>query len=581
MTVEGQDNQQPLTPEFVPPVAPSGEDTAQVAPVKRAGYADVQTADNTPMQDYVAPASIIIRELTEEERAAGGFITVYLGNDKKTQMAARALIQRWLEVQGVRALVAEGRARDTLLNKAESDWTAYVEENHPGKAPDEVSEHAAELYRFMSEVQDEIKVRSKVMVEDGITNQYNRGGGFITSDVVGKKPGANLKGLTPSEIMRRTALKNSNDKLAFDLLLRDSFVFLTFGRPSKMEMGNLVNDMRMTIKGYVRQLNNNSAVVARIASMRVMWEFLAKRVSNSSVSNIADFGQLANVITITDFDAIATGLIEAYNTKGVNMNLRCLGEFCDWNAFSLVDPSKLMHTRSSIETPADAAAYANLFNGKTKYTVDETRALSTATTYGLEENRVYVEDRSLYLEIAPPTLAEAFDTFDYFAGQINPQLADIRHKVMDPEEYEAQVTMVHNELGSTEFIHWISAYVTVPAPGSDEEPVVIRRKDVSATEFNKGVMDVIQDNDYLNRALTSFILNKTPYMSRTFCGVQNYACPKCHGHSGDLQDPKGHLDRKLGYTPIDPIMGFFILTQLKMMAQALEQDAARAEALSE
>jgi hypothetical protein len=589
MSIDGQDNQNPLTPEFVPPanvveeqapaILPADEPAA--APVARAGYADVQNAKNTPMQDLVEPASMIIRDLTEEEQRSGGFLTIFLGNDKKSVLAAHAVVKRWLEVQGVRSLVKDGRARETMLNKAEADWADYVAAEHPDRTPQEVSEHAAELYRFMSEVQDELKVRSRVMNEHGVTNQHNRGNNFVTSDVVGKKPGANLKGLSPSEIMRRTALKNANDKLAFDVLMRDSFVYLTFARPSKMEMGTLVNDLRMTIKGYVRQLNNNSATIARIAAMRVMWDFIVKRISNSSVSDIGDFGQLANAITITDFDALGIALIESYNTKGVNMNLRCLGETCDWNNFSLVDPSKLIHDRTSIQTPEEAAAYGNLFNGKAKYTVAESRALSTGTLFGLETNRVYNADKSLYLEIAPPTLAQAFDTFDYFAGKINPQLADIRQKVLDPEEYEAQVTMAHNDLGATEFIHWVSAYGVVPAPGSEEEPVIIRREDVDAYEFNKGIMEVIQDHSDLNAALTGFILNKTPYMSRTFCGVQNYVCPKCHGHSGDLQDPKGHLDRKLGYTPIDPIMSFFILTQLKMMAQALEQDKARSAALSE
>jgi hypothetical protein len=173
-------------------------------------------------------------------------------------------------------------------------------------------------------------------------------------------------------------------------------------------------------------------------------------------------------------------------------------------------------------------------------------------------------------------MAEAFETFDFYAGRVNPQLQEIRSKVTDPKEYESQVAILLTTLGSTEFLHWIASYVSVAPPNTDGEDIVLNRAECEAGEFNKGAMEVILDSKVLNKTLSSFILNKTPFMSRTFVGVANYQCPKCKERMESFHDE----DRKMGYTPIDPFMAFFTLTQLKLMTQAAEAAEATQEAIS-
>ena len=545
-------------------------------------YNETHNAKNTPFKHRVEPASALLRELTEKDREEGGYLELFLGNSKASQDYAKEVIGNWLRYDAIRALAEDGRADETVFNKHKSDWDEYVATNHPGKTSEEVQTYASSMYTFMSELQDELKVRTRVMVEPDITNRSNRGSDFITSDIIGKVPGkgggSNLKA---SERMRRSSLKAQSDKLMFDVLLRDSFVFLSFSRPSRTEMGNLINDIRRTIKGYVRSINNNSVTLARVASQRVVWDFIVKRITTSSVSGISDFAQLANVITYTDMEMLCTALIEAYNSKGANMHLRCMAKTCDWHQYGLIDPAKLAHYRPSLQTDEEAAIFANLINGMAKYTVEETRAMSRASKYGLESNRVYNEDKSLFLTIDPPTLAEAFSTFDFFIGKVNPQLAELRTKVINEEEYEAQASMIHNDLGATEFIHWISSFQTVPKPNSDETAVVMWRHEEDSTDFNQGLDDVIKEDDFLNKALTKFVLNKVPYMSRTFIGIRNYECPNCRQNQGDLQDPEKMLERQLGYTPIDPFIAFFTLTQLLILSQTVKQDQIRKEAHSE
>jgi hypothetical protein len=535
------------------------------------------------MKQVLVPEDEVVRDLTAEEQKDGGFMTVFLGNRKEDIIAAQNVIARWLGYTGTKAMWDEERIPESVFRKAESDWLQYIETSWPGKTSDQVSNHASDLYAFMSEIQDELKVRTSVMNEPGIANSSNRGG-VNTGDIIGKKPSASTKGFSQRENMRRRAARKTGsgaDKLSYDVLCRDSFATFAFSRTNHTEMGALINDIRRTLTGYVQQIGNNSAVLARIASLRVIWNFIAKRITNSSVTDLADFNQLSNVILLTDMEAIITALIESTNSKGINLNLRCLSGNCDWEAFKLVQASKLLRHRHHITSDEDSAIYANLLNGHAKYSMEETRALSRASTYGLDSNRVYNDEKSIYLECAPPTLAEAFGAFDFFIGEINPQLAELRTKLIDPAEYQTQVTMTYNNLGSTEFIHWVQAQVDLPAENTDEEETVFRRSEMDAIEFNGGIMDVLRDQEDLNRNLVKFILNKTPYMSRSFMGVRNYVCPKCRKNMADLEDPEGLLDRKLGYTPIDPVMSFFTLTQWAMLKQTAVQNQIKSEALSE
>lgn len=566
-----------------PIVAQAAEPVGEPVEVRRekqkAKFTDTHTADNTTFRDAVDPKPSIIRELTTEEKESRGFLTVYLGNKKSDVLAAQQLISRWLQVEAVRKLYEDDRADETQLNVAESNWLEYCEANHPGVAPKDVAIKASDIYHFMSEIQDEVRVRSKVVVEEGLSNQSDRGG-YITGDVTGQKPSRNNRNFKPSEMMRRTASKTADEALQFDVLLRDSFVKLNFMKPTRSEIGNLLNDIRRTVVGYVRTINNNNAVLARIAAQMEIWKFISKRITSCSISDISDFADLVNFITITDMDRLTTALIEAFNSKGVNMNLRCLSSKCNWETFALVDPSTLNQKRSNI-TAEEAAIFANLSNGRLKMTAEETHAMRRASVFGVEENRVYNDERSLYLEVAIPTLGEAWSTFEFYISKVNTELGELRSKITDPQEYDAQVGMVFANLGSTEYMHWVSGYVNLAAPDSGDDDIVFRRHDVDDPEFDMGIYDVIQDHDDLNRNLTKFILNKTPYMSRTFTGVANYVCPKCKARTEDHQDKDNYLQRLPGYTPICPVMSFFILTQLMMLSQVVSSRNVMKEVHSE
>lgn len=545
-------------------------------PKVKAGYKDTQTAATTPMLDEVPVKPQATRELTDKDKERG-YIPIFMGSSKEINDRSGALLNKWFNMRSMISLRKENEVSDSMVAAAKNDWEVFIETNYPDKTSAEMGEFADTLFSFMNQHLDGIKVRSKVMNEEGIVNQSARGGGFVTPDIVGKKPGLNTKGFSISEQMRRSAIRSEHGEFQFDIMLRNSYTLITIMRPNKLELANLVNDINRTVKGYVRTVGGNYVTLAYVAAAQVIWDFVAARIVGSSVTNIIDFKDLSRVVRLADIGVICVALIKATHDEGINADLRCLQDTCNWASFELIDPDSLVRIRRSIETPEDAAVFGNIFNGNVKYSIEETLAFIDQSKYGMDTNRVYNEDQTIYLEVGLPSLADAFVTFDYYVSRINPDLADIRSKVVDQKDYETQVGLLLTTLGSTEYIHWVKTFVRVAAPGKDEEDLVFKRSETDPAEFNKGLMDVLLDSKVFNRNFTSFILNKTPFMSYTFIGVRNYECPKCKANSGDVQ----HADRKLGYTPLDPLMAFFTLTQLLLMVHAAQAADATKEAISE
>lgn len=570
-----ENNEQGLPKEEAPAQA-----TPVPEPVKPATYTSTHTAENTTMKNRLVPKSCFVRELSEEE-IAKGYITVFLGNSKEARDHSAKLMAPYIQMLTMRRYADEDPVRyGPGAEKQRLDWEAFIEKEYPEMSVEEAEENAQRMVAFYTEFLDDIKMRSDAIRELAISNVSDRGG-LITPDVSGIKPGNGNKNMKDSDIMRRRSLKAEDGRLVFDIELRNSFTKIIMSRPSKMEMGDLINNIRSEIKGYVRQVNNNSIVLARIAAARVIWNFIADRITYSSVTDIGDFRQLASVIRWSDIDTLTMGLLRAYTNQGIRMQLICAGPQCGWKGFELVDPELMVHHRDFHTTDAEAAIYANLFNHKATFTIDQTLAMIKSANFGLDTNQVFNEDRSIYMELASPSLADAFATFDYFAARISPKLANLRNTIIDPEEYETQRNMLYTDLGATEYIHLISKFVAVGAPNTDEKDLVLdREKARDQNDFNEGLLEVIKDSEFLNRSLTRDVINKAPFLSKTFVGLQNFDCPKCRKNQEAFEDPQNIKARKLGYTPVDPIMAFFTHIQLEMMASATARHEEKVEALS-
>lgn len=538
------------------------------------GYGDEHTAENTPMKELVAPADPSKKQLEDKDRERG-FSTIYMGNSKADNVAAQELIGRWLALTSIQDLRKKGRASESMMATATNDWHQFLEKTYPGKTSAEMQEKALSMYRFFDSLQDDMLLRTKLILEPDITNLSRRSSKLAIADILGRVPGADTKGFSISEEMTRASLRSTGSAYQYTTLLRNSFLQFSFTRAAKMESADLINNINATVRGYVRQVGGNSMAISTIAGMKAVWEWLYPRVVSSSVDGIVDFKDLSNIIRVTDFYPICNAILASLTDDGIGMDLRCINTSCDHGSFDLMDPTKFTQIRPGIQTDAEAAIFGNIANGRKVYNRDEVLALIDQSTYGLEDNRVYNESRGICLTIAPPSLAEAFATFDFFVGDIDPQLASIRAKVVDENQLQEQIAITLNSLGGAEFIQWVDAFTIMPAEGSEEKPKVIRRQDANPDEFNRGLLNVLKRDHYLNSELTRFVYNKAPYMTRTFTGLRNHECPKCKHNSAE-----GQGERQLGYTPIDSFMTFFTHTQLMLMDEAVRKQNVVKEALS-
>lgn len=568
--------------ENTPPQQPSALSQAvestipQQPPTGTFNYLDEHTPSNTPLNTLMDPVSESKRSGVSEDHREGGYTTAFLGNTKEEIKQAQDLLGKWLGLQSARELHKADQISKSVVLAAENDWKQYIETNYPGQPLALFEQRAVDLYRFFDGLQDSLLVRTRLVREDQITNVSKRADGLVAPDIMGRVPGSSMQGFSVSEMMERSALRATKQSYQYDVLLRNSFLKLVFVRPNKLELANLINDINRTVRGYVRQVGGNSQQLATVAGVKAVWEWFAPRIISSSVSGVLDFRDLANVIRLTDFNTLCNAILASVADEGIHMDIRCFNLACDHYTFDLIDPTKLTQIRHWVQTPEENAILGNIANGRKHYTVEEILELIGRSTYGLDNTSVWSANEGIKLGIAPPSLTDAFLTFDYFVGEIDPKLAEIRSKVIGEAELEQQIQVMLNGLGAAEYIHWVDTYTIMPDPGSDDEPFVLHRAKCNSDEFNAGLMKALKADSVLNRNLTHFVYNKSILMTRTFSGIRNRVCPKCGKHSTSAQEE----GMQLGYTPINSFMNFFTHTQLILMNLAVARQADVKEALS-
>jgi hypothetical protein len=267
-----------------------------------------------------------------------------LGNSKESQKYIGDIVGRWLAYNYVLEQFEVDKVSEQQVTKARQDWSEYIDEHLPGKSVEEASNFAADLFSYATEIQDSIRIRSKIMNEEGISNVSDRGG-IVGADITGKKASRNVENFTLSQMMTRTASRESGNNLQWTILLRNSFVVLNIERPSRMDIGLLLNDIRRTIGGYVREIGSNNLTLSSSAARRVLWNFLCARMVSSSVSDIGDYSQLGEVVLSNDLDVLIMGLLEAYTEKGVQHYLGCLAKDCGWGQYVLTNPALMVRIR--------------------------------------------------------------------------------------------------------------------------------------------------------------------------------------------------------------------------------------------
>lgn len=527
---------------------------------------ELQDEHNHTMKTVMEEKSIKLGEFDPDEEP--NFIKVFLGVDPESYQQLSGLIERWLKYNFV---LNEADASPAQKNAAKDDYFTYVETTYPGRNVEEVNKLAQSYYTFATQFSEAAYRRAPLANQTPTTNVSLKSKDRIEQDIIGRTP-KNTNKLPMRDQMRRHFRRTANEPETFDVLLRNSFIQLRIERPTILQLGRLLEDIQAEIVNYVRQVNGNSLTLTRVSIARVIWKFISDRIQSCSVKDTDDYYELANHILWNDMGKLCIALLSAGTSKGVNLHLECLAKGCNWQDFQVVDPTLLSREVPEFLTDEQSVALGNIVNSARRYSREEIVKLQKQSKYEFDNKVLFDEDRQ-YFEIAPPSLSVAFETFDMFVDKIIPSIQQLRANTINDRDYAQALTNLIKSVGGAEYAHWVTRYVVEGEKGTDEPKTVYDRNgEGGSREFNEGLFDILDSDVKLSEALIQKVNRIGPSMSNTIIGVPNYHCPRCKAASSDSKESYK------GITPIDPLMAFFILTQLMFMDRMIalnESDAIR------
>lgn len=543
--------------------------------------ADIQTAETTLMADPTPSKPDTKGDFNPDDKGVSFFKT-FIGLNKDNYNRLNETVTDWtLYRASLGYLSMSDKERDKLditvseCQAAVAKWTEYCDQHYPGIDMEVLNTRFLALYGFIQNIFDPVMVQFPILNEQGISNQNQRTTKIATADVNGVVPSRakDDKRFSLSEFMRRTSLNSTGEAYQYDLLLRNSYVALSYKKSGKLDLADLINNIAKAVTGHVRHVQQNVPALSNIAVIRVIWNFIKDRIIRTSMKDVNDFDELADVILITDMQAITTALLDNAYPRGVNFQLQCLGEdSCDWTKTKVIDPSVLVRDRKWLDTKEEAAAYGNMINFSRKYSREESIAFQRGTNYQHDIQPVYNHLKNSWFVLKAPTLSESFEAEEFFAEHIKEQISQIQQTSITEQQFVERRDELLNGLVGTDYLHYVSEYHTMSDNDPEQNVTIVRRSESPPDEFNKGLIDIILENQEMGADLIDTIVRHYPYMSKTFVGMSNYTCENCAGKSAGMEE--------LGYTPINVINAFFTLTSQTFTGRARVGENAMEEALS-
>jgi len=556
-------------------------ETQQPVPVKKTvvTHQTVQTAENTVAHDALPPRSQVQGQFDINDKSLT-YLNGFIGLNKESYARVsqeQEMWQNYVAAQQFARMTDKQRDKEGIsMSQVQAQitaWEEYVAENMPDLGLKEANDRQRTIYAFISNLADPLMMQYPVVREPGLTNVMQRTSEIATGDLNGLVPGRNRGTFSLSEYMRRSSLSVSKDPYNYDLLLRNSFIAIRYAKPNRLEAGELIDNIARVVRGHVRTVSQNLPALSNIAAIRVVWQFIRDKMMLCSVKDTSDFDELADVIRITDINVMACSLLELFYPNGVNFHMKCLADkSCNWSRADIIDPSLLTIDRKWLDTAEESAAYANMMNFSRKYSREESLQFIADTDFKHEIEPVWNENRSACFILGVPSLTESFEAEQFFSELVRKQLDKIREESMTEEQYLQDREEFLNGLVGTDYLHYIAEYRVMPEPGTDGEPMIIRRREQDPAQFNQGIVNIIMENDEMAKNLVSSVIQHYPFMSKTFVGLANYACESCAGESDAFND--------LGYTPINIMSTFFTLASLTYTGRSKVGENARQEALS-
>ena len=564
-----EENKQSLQSEDDMPDLDSPAKDEPVVPKRTMLPSDIQTAAEHTSKDFVPAVSPVVGEAVTDEMRKLYAIDFFLNLSESALVMYGEVLKSWLNLQTTIQAKDVGKVEQSTLNAVKAEFIASCEKSFPEKSIDEISKFCQSFYQFNNEMFDWESYYSGKCENPNMSNRVQRATGVVGSLINPIMPGSGKnKKFSFSEMIRRDYRRTNKEPENFDSFLPNSFAHLRIARPDVLELGRVIKNIAGTVKGFVRSVQANNLTISRLAGYRVVFDFLMNKTLNTNIKDLNDFGELANVILLTDFKQLLVELTASAHWEGVDFNFTCLADKCTYMETRQVDLKETIYLDMSLMTDEQAAALSNMMNMTAKLTIDEAKALQDKSDFKIDD-RIVSEDGRTYLKTKCPTMNTSFECFDFIRSKLDPEVASLRNSNLDNNAFEAQLAALMARMGFCEYIHWVDSIHFVPEAGSDEEERVYSRSE-NPLEFNQGLYEILTTSEALCSGLLKHVNKYAEKMSFTVVGVPNYTCPKCKKASSD-KETNVHHDNLI--TPYDPFMHFFTRSQLEQMKAISRMEA--------
>lgn len=524
--------------------------------VKRPAIRDEHTAENTTMS---APGELKLGVEHKPEHPEDIALSIILGTRKETFEPTMRLVMLWSRY---RVAADEGKVSKAEVKRLKLAYEEERDIQHPDKTNEELETMMGHFLSFNRNFVELGYFRNKAIKERNWENTSEIADGVFESDIVPRYPGAKNEAMAIRNRMVRSSQRRSRTPNGYDVLLRDSFIQVRIEPSDLLELGQMIDRINKEISGYVRSFNGNSLTLIRAAIYRVFWEYISEKIVNHSVSDVDEPAGLSRLIKLSDLRALFTAVLKHVQEQGVDLQVYCNQDGCDWYTFIKVDADLMLLHEKSLLKPEQAAALGNLKNFAKKYTSEEVIALQKQYEFVEDDTTSFLEDTHI-VKFEQPSIAEYFIAYDVFMEYIGPAIRELRTANITDETFNSKLTVLIDTVRGLEYLHWASELTIKPEPGTDDTEVVFTREE-DPIEFFNGLIEVINPSDEATSKVIRWAVEHGPAMSSTVVGMANAICPKCgkdtHG---------GHMSH--GITPIDPFMSFFIQTRQAIQTRAINR----------
>lgn len=508
------------------------------------------------------------RELSDEEASGSVGLAFFVNSTLEERQNALDTAKLLLAYQ--QSLKEYGEDHKTTKDILRAYQASHAE-HYPNKTDDELKHFLTTLFNFESRLRDKMfRTDEAIPVIENMENCSSAipvGTDKSFSYVTGLKPAINDR-LSISELMSASFGAAANVKNKIRLVLPNSFIKLDIIKGRNEDKITLINEIVSSLVGFGEKYFYSSVMLEKAGIGKIILDYVLNNTIKHSVKGITDPMQLKPYIRSNDIPFLAASLLKNFNPDGTHFVLRCLANQCNATTNMLIDVNEMIRINDKDMSPEQRQALYDLVNKDIKHTPEELAALQTDYSFqGVPVNNVVTLETpdavpyNVEIVIRPTNAYEYFACYDRIQSKINPKMRELAAMFGTTRDFNAARRQYMGTQAIIEMIQWVNEYRTVPKPGSDYVGITIKREE-DGEEFDKGIQEIFNNNEQFAAEVITQIVNKAPYLTYFFFGVFDDTCPSCKKTASNI-DTSETQESHRGFTPIDPIMNFFALTQVQ------------------